>query len=140
MFTHPVVEIDRVVDGIQQIDDAIAQLASCTMQDEGNELTVSLNNIVLPGEGCAKQGLSETEFGELMVSAGAAKVTDPDEIDELITQTSTMDSRELHIIINVSTDNCQWHDFVNAGDLGMLRMLQAKMADAAAPNLTQPSL
>ena len=72
--------------------------------DEGGEMILGHDNIILLGEGCRAQELSGSKLFELVVSAA----NDPDESDELIAQPSTMNSNELHSVINVLTDDCRW--------------------------------
>ena len=72
---------------------------------------------------------------ELIVSAGEASATDTEEMDEPIAQPPTMNSNEFKSVTNVLTDYCQWQDCMTADHLNLLGMLQANVADAAAPNV-----
>ena len=77
---------------------------------------------------------------ELIVNAGEGNATDPDEIDKLTAQPLTVSYSKFSSMMNVWTDYCQLQDCVTTGDMNLLRMLQAKVADAAAPSLKQALL
>ena len=84
------------------------QLASGPVLDEGDKMIVSHHFIDLPGEGCRDQALSDSEPVELMVRAGAATSTDPDEIDEPNVKPPATNFSECYSVTNVSTDYFQW--------------------------------
>ena len=50
-----------MVDAIQQLKDAILQPVNPVELDEGEKMIAWQNNIVLPGEGCKEQALSDKE-------------------------------------------------------------------------------
>ena len=87
-----------------------------------------------------EQELFDAELVELVVSAGEASATGPDEIDEPIVQRPTMNSSDSISILNVLTEYCQWQDCVTADHLNLLRMLQGNVADTTAPNSELASL
>ena len=65
---------------------------------------------------------------ELIVTAGA-------EIDEPIAQSPTVTSNEFHFMIDMFSNYSRWQYCVTADHLNMFRMLQAAVADTAAPKL-----
>ena len=111
------------------------QLASGPVLDEGDETIVRHLFFDLPEEGYRYQALSDSEPVELMVRAGAATSSDPDEIDEPIVNPPATYFSECYSVMNVSTDYFQWLDCVATDDLNMLSTLQAKVADTTAPVL-----
>ena len=66
-------------------------------------------------------------------SAGAATATDPVDIEEPAAQTITRGFRGFRNIIKTLTEYDQLQDYVTVDDVNRLRVRQAKVADAVAP-------
>ena len=128
---------------MQELDNAIVQRARHAVLDEDDELIVGNHHILLLGEVCRERAFPDSELVELIVSDGAATnsatATEPDEIDEPIAHPPIITSAEFHSMVTILTDYCQWQDCVTTDDLDILRMLKAKVADAATPSLKQAS-
>ena len=73
----------RIAMFVQQLDDAIMQLASFVVLNEGDDIIEGHHYVVLPSEGRKEQAWSDTDLVKLIVCAGAVTATHPDEIDEL---------------------------------------------------------
>ena len=82
-----------------------------------------------------EQALSDAELVELNFSPGKANAVDPGEIDKPAVQPPTATCSDFNSMMNVLTDYCQWQDCMTADHLNLLGMLQANVADAAAPNV-----
>ena len=69
-----------IVGAIQQLDDAIVQLAIRAVLDEGDEMSVGHHYTIWPGEGCREQAFTDSKFFEPIVIASAATETEPEKI------------------------------------------------------------